>query len=53
MSKPKIVAVVGHTASGKTGLAIALAERLGGEIVCCDNLLYLLDAVLTRSVEEC
>jgi tRNA A37 N6-isopentenylltransferase MiaA len=31
MTKPKIVAVVGHTASGKTGLAIALAERLGGD----------------------
>lgn len=38
MSKPKIVAIVGHTASGKTGLAIALAERLGGEIVCCDSM---------------
>ena len=38
MSKPKIVAVVGHTASGKTGLAIALAERLHGEIVCCDSM---------------
>ena len=36
--KPKIIAVVGHTASGKTGLAIALAERLGGEIVCCDSM---------------
>lgn len=38
MTKPKIIAVVGHTASGKTGLAIALAERLGGEIVCCDSM---------------
>lgn len=38
MSKPKIVAVVGHTASGKTGLAIVLAERLHGEIVCCDSM---------------
>ena len=36
--KPKIVAVVGHTASGKTELAIRLAERLGGEIVCCDSM---------------
>lgn len=36
--KPKIIAVVGHTASGKTGLAIRLAERLGGEIVCCDSM---------------
>ncbi len=38
MTKSKIIAVVGHTASGKTGLAIALAERLGGEIVCCDSM---------------
>ncbi len=36
--KPKIIAVVGHTASGKTGLAIELAERFGGEIVCCDSM---------------
>lgn len=36
--KPKIIAVVGHTASGKTGLAIELAERLDGEIVCCDSM---------------
>ena len=36
--KPKIIAVVGHTASGKTELAIRLAERLGGEIVCCDSM---------------
>lgn len=35
---PKIIAVVGHTASGKTGLAIRLAECLGGEIVCCDSM---------------
>lgn len=36
--KPRIIAVVGHTASGKTELAIRLAERLGGEIVCCDSM---------------
>ena len=36
--KPRIIAVAGHTASGKTGLAISLAERLGGEIVCCDSM---------------
>ncbi len=29
-------AIVGPTASGKTGLAIALCRRLGGEIVGCD-----------------
>jgi tRNA dimethylallyltransferase len=33
----KIVAVVGPTASGKTALALALAERFGGEIVNADS----------------
>jgi tRNA dimethylallyltransferase len=32
-----LIAVVGPTASGKTELAIALAERLGGEIVSADS----------------
>lgn len=36
--KNKIIAVAGHTASGKTSLAIRLAEALGGEIVCCDSM---------------
>lgn len=31
-----IVAVVGATASGKTGMSLALAERLGGEVVNTD-----------------
>lgn len=34
----KIFAVVGPTASGKSALALALAERLGGEIVSCDSM---------------
>ncbi|MFD1947762.1 tRNA (adenosine(37)-N6)-dimethylallyltransferase MiaA [Nocardioides aestuarii] len=33
---PPIVAVVGATAAGKTGLSLALAERLGGEVVNTD-----------------
>ncbi len=33
---PPIVAVVGATASGKTGLALDLAERLDGEVVNTD-----------------
>jgi tRNA dimethylallyltransferase len=33
---PPIVAVVGATASGKTGLSLDLAERLGGEVVNTD-----------------
>ena len=35
---PKIIAVVGPTASGKSALAECLAERLGGEIVSCDSM---------------
>ena len=31
------VAVLGPTASGKTALSLALAQRLGGEIVNCDS----------------
>ena len=33
-----IVAVVGATATGKSGLALALAERLGGEIINADSM---------------
>lgn len=35
---PPVIAVVGPTASGKTALAIALAKRLGGEIISCDSM---------------
>ncbi len=34
---PLLVAIVGPTASGKTALSLALAERFGGEIVNCDS----------------
>jgi tRNA dimethylallyltransferase len=34
---PVLIAVLGPTASGKSGLAIALAERYGGEIISCDS----------------
>jgi tRNA dimethylallyltransferase len=37
-ARPRVVAVVGPTASGKTGLAVALAEALGGEIVSVDSM---------------
>jgi tRNA dimethylallyltransferase len=32
------VAVLGPTASGKSALGLALAVRLGGEILCCDSM---------------
>ena len=36
--KKRIIAVVGPTASGKSALAIELARRIGGEIICCDSM---------------
>lgn len=35
-TKPLIV-IVGPTASGKTSLAIEIAEKVGGEIICADS----------------
>ncbi len=36
--KPRVLAVVGATASGKTALSIALARALGGEVVSFDSM---------------
>src|SRR5688500_15156821 len=33
----KVLAVLGPTASGKTSLGLALAERYGGEVISCDS----------------
>ena len=38
ISKQKLLAIVGPTASGKTSLSILLAKRLGGEILSCDSM---------------
>jgi len=35
--KPRLICVVGPTASGKTALALDLAEDIGGEIVSADS----------------
>lgn len=35
--QPKILAVVGPTASGKSELAVALAKKFRGEIISCDS----------------
>jgi tRNA dimethylallyltransferase len=35
--RPRVLAVLGPTASGKSALGLALAERFGGEIVNCDS----------------
>jgi tRNA dimethylallyltransferase len=34
---PRLVVILGPTASGKSALGIDLAERLGGEILVCDS----------------
>ncbi len=36
--KPKVVVIVGPTASGKTKLSIELAKRVGGEIISSDSM---------------
>src|SRR5256885_5431695 len=36
-SRIRLVAVLGPTATGKSALALAIAERFGGEIINCDS----------------
>ena len=36
--KPFLVVVTGPTSSGKSSLAIWLAEQLGGELICADSM---------------
>jgi tRNA dimethylallyltransferase len=35
--RPRLLAIVGPTATGKSALGIAMAERCGGEVVSCDS----------------
>ena len=37
-NKTRLLAVVGATASGKTSLAVRLAQAFGGEVVSCDSM---------------
>jgi len=37
VTRPKIIAIVGSTASGKTTLAVSLAQKFDGEIVSADS----------------
>lgn len=36
-SRPSYLAIIGPTASGKSALALTLAQKLGGELVNCDS----------------
>lgn len=38
MQKPKVIAIAGPTASGKTAISIELAKKINGEIVSCDSM---------------
>src|SRR6202142_3872785 len=34
---PRLIVILGPTATGKSALGVALAEKLGGEILGCDS----------------
>lgn len=56
MSRMKVIAVVGPTASGKTALAVQLARMLGGEVIGADSMqIYRGMPVATAAptAEEC
>jgi tRNA dimethylallyltransferase len=38
VDKPQVVLIAGPTASGKSALALALAEKLGGEVINADSM---------------
>lgn len=38
MSKSKVIFIAGPTSSGKTAVAISLAEKINGQIISCDSM---------------
>lgn len=36
--KPKVIMIVGPTASGKTAISIELAKKINGEVISCDSI---------------
>jgi len=38
-NNPRVLALVGPTAAGKTELSLELAEQLGAAIISCDSML--------------
>ncbi len=38
MERIKTISILGPTASGKSGLAVALSKEIGGEVVSCDSM---------------
>ena len=37
IARPRLLAIVGSTATGKSALGLELADRVGGELVSCDS----------------
>lgn len=37
-SLPQVIAILGPTCSGKSSIAVNIAERLGGQIISCDSM---------------
>ena len=53
--KPKVIVIVGPTASGKTALSIELAKKIDGQVVSCDSMQIYKDMTIGSakpSVEE-
>ena len=50
----KLIVICGPTATGKTRLGVALAQRLGGEVVSADSMQVYRDMVIgtARPTEE-
>ena len=52
MKKQKIICVVGPTASGKTGLGIALAKHFDGEVISADSMLIYCDMHIASAAPD-
>ena len=37
MQKPKVIVILGQTATGKSDLAVKIAEKVGGEVISADS----------------
>ena len=53
MSKTKVIAVVGPTASGKSALAVEICRRFGGEVISADSMqIYKHMSIATAKPDE-
>ena len=52
MSKQKIICVVGPTASGKTGLGVALAKHFNGEVISADSMQIYCDMHIASAAPD-